>query len=155
MKFKVKDMDIATGGLSIVLLNEKDALKMDLHAMDRVVVRKGKKTHTAVVDIGETKKAIPPGRIGFFEEMLDDIKAKAGEIVDVSIAKKPVSVQYIKKKLDGKKLTKKEIDAIINDVDSWDLDNLIGWIQYEMRTRLNELSTDDIVEEYALVNDGR
>jgi len=52
-------------------------------------------------------------------------------------------------------MTREEmIDAIINDVDSWDLDNLIGWIQYEMRTRLNELSTDDIVEEYAMVTDG-
>ena len=52
-------------------------------------------------------------------------------------------------------MTREEmIDAIINDVDNWDLDNLIGWIQHEMRTRLNELSTDDIVEEYVMVTDG-
>ena len=49
-------------------------------------------------------------------------------------------------------MTREEmIDAIVNDVDNWDLDNLIGWIQYEMRAKLNDLSTDDIFEEYVMV----
>ncbi|MGB0641685.1 MAG: hypothetical protein ACPGTU_20300 [Myxococcota bacterium] len=49
-------------------------------------------------------------------------------------------------------MTREEmIDAIVNDVDNWDLDNIFEWIQHEMRTRLNDLSTDDIVEEYSMV----
>ncbi len=43
MKLKVKDMDIATGGVLVAILNEKDALKLDLHALDRIKIKKGKK----------------------------------------------------------------------------------------------------------------
>ncbi|MBD3310167.1 AMP phosphorylase [Candidatus Woesearchaeota archaeon] len=116
MRLRVKDMDIATGGVSIVLLNSKDALEMDLHAMDRVLVNKGKIMHTAIVDIGESRKAVRPGKIGFFEETMDDMRAREGDVVEVSVANKPVSVQYIKKKLEGKILTRKEIDCIVKDI---------------------------------------
>ena len=43
MQFKVKDMDIATGGIMIVILNEKDAHKLDLRSGDRVLVSYKKK----------------------------------------------------------------------------------------------------------------
>ena len=42
MKLKVKDMDIATGSILVVILNEKDAQKLDIHAKDRVKIKKGK-----------------------------------------------------------------------------------------------------------------
>ena len=36
MKLKVKDIDIATGGPLVIILNEKDAVKLDIHHMDRI-----------------------------------------------------------------------------------------------------------------------
>ena len=49
-------------------------------------------------------------------------------------------------------MTREEmIDAIVNDVDNWDLDNIFEWIQNEMRAKLNGLSIDDIAEEYSMV----
>lgn len=116
MKFKVKDMDIATGDIQIVILNEKDAQEYDLHPMDRLVVKKGKKKTVAILDIAESKKAVPPGQIGFFEEALDAINAKHGDTVTIDFAEKPKSVQYIKKKLNGKTLTADELRAIVQDI---------------------------------------
>jgi len=116
MKLKVKDVDIATGGIKICLLNEADALRMDLHSLDRVVVKKGNKKTIAALDIAESNRVVSPGKIGLFEEVLDTLNAKAGDTVDVELAKKPASVRYIKKKLDGYELKKHEIHQIIADI---------------------------------------
>ncbi|MEM4263817.1 MAG: thymidine phosphorylase, partial [Candidatus Woesearchaeota archaeon] len=116
MKFSVKDMDIATGGVKIALLNEKDAKHLDLHHNDRIIVKKGKKQTTAVLDIAESSKAVPKGKIGLFEEVLDALNAVQGDTVEISTAKKPLSVSYIKKKLDGTPLNYEETYSIIKDI---------------------------------------
>lgn len=116
MKLKVKDMDIATGGILIALINQHDARLLDLHAMDRVSVRKGKRKTVAVVDIAESGKAAKKGTVGLFEEVLDIIKAKHGDIVEVHIEKKPESVRWIKEKLNGKELNAKKIYTIVEDI---------------------------------------
>ena len=116
MKLKVKDVNIATGGPLVVILNRGDARKLDLHLMDRIKVKKGRKTETVVVNIAESKKAVRPGYIGVFEEVIDSLKLKHNDIVDISMARKPLSLEFIRKKLDGEKLNKKEIDQIVWDI---------------------------------------
>ena len=116
MKLKVKDMDIATGGPLIAILNQDDAHKLDLYVLDRIKIRKGKKIETVVVDIAESEKAVPHGRLGVFEEVIDSLGLKDKDEVEISIARKPLSLGIIKKKLDGGTLTKKEVHQIIWDV---------------------------------------
>lgn len=116
MKLKVKDMDIATGGIKVVLLNKKNADELDLHHMDRIRVVKGKKSAVAVLDIAESSKAVPRGKIGLFEEVMDSLNAKSGQTVKIKLAKKPDSVSHIKKKLEGHELNKKEIENIVKDI---------------------------------------
>ncbi len=116
MKLKVRDMDVETGGIRIVILNKEDAIKLDLHPGDRVRISKGKRKQIAVVDVAVSPKSVPPGKIGMFEEILKDIKAKHGDVVHVMIEDKPKTVYYIKKKLKGAKLSYKEIYAIIKDI---------------------------------------
>ncbi len=121
MKLRVKDMDIETGGILIALLNENDARKLDLHPEDRIGIYHGKKKAIAVLDIAESKKACPEGEVGLFEEMLDLLNAKDKDEVEVVIESKPVSLKFIKKKLDGKRLKPKEIEAIVKDIVSNEL----------------------------------
>lgn len=116
MKLKVKDMDIATGGVQVAILNEEDARKLDLYYEDRIVIRKGRKNTTAVVDIGESEKAVSHGSIGLFEEVLDAINGKDKDIIEIDLQEKPKSVYNIKKKLEGFKLNKNEIDEIVKDI---------------------------------------
>ncbi len=115
MKFTVKDMDIATGGIKVVILNAKDAASLDLHSEDRLKIKKGKKETVAVVDIAESKEAVPYGKVGLFEEVIDKLHAKSGDRVEIFLEKKPESVKFIRKKLNGKELTQKEIFAIVKD----------------------------------------
>ncbi len=124
MKLKVKDVNLSTGGPLIVVLNKEDSSKMDLHALDRVKIKKDEKYIVAVVNICENK-GIRSGEIGLFEEVFDKLGVKENELVDVSIEKKPDSISYIKKKLDRQELSSEEINAIIKDV----VDNTISEVE--------------------------
>lgn len=116
MKLIIKDMDIATGGTQVVLLNERDALKLDLHHGDRVLVSKGKKKTVAILDIAESGKAVSCGHVGLFEEVLDIIKAKDKDVVKIDVAEKPLTIGYIRKKLDKQELSSNEISEIVKDI---------------------------------------
>ncbi len=116
MKLRVKDMDIATGGPRIVILNEHDARKYDLHAADRVKITLGSKKTIAIVDLSENGKTVSRGTIGLFEETLKALGAREKSDVHVAIANKPNSIRHIKKKLDGKALAQQETREIIDDV---------------------------------------
>ncbi len=116
MKLKVKDIDIATGWPLVAVLNDFDALKIDLHHGDRVKIKKGNKSVIAIIDISESKKTVSSGQIALYEEVLTKLNVKSGNLVDVSLVEKPVSIQYIKKKLKGKKLSYEEFYQIIDDI---------------------------------------
>jgi AMP phosphorylase len=116
MKLKVKDMDIETGGVKVVLLHKHDAALLDLHTLDRIKIKKGNKIQTVVLDIAASSKPIKPGQIGCFDEVVKSLKLKKNETVKIMPAKKPLSIEFIKKKLDGLKLNKNEIDQIVWDI---------------------------------------
>ncbi|MBI4145632.1 AMP phosphorylase [Candidatus Woesearchaeota archaeon] len=116
MRLPVKDMDIATGSVRVVILNQQDAARMDLHANDRLFLRKGGRKAIAILDVAESEKAVPPGRIGLFEEVLDALNAKHNDIVDFILARKPESIDSIKLKMDGKELTPSQINGIVKDI---------------------------------------
>ena len=118
MKLKVKELGISTGGSLIVIINQHDAEKLGLHETDRIKIEKGRKLETVVIDIASNSKLIGKGEIGLFEEVRESLKVKNKNIVEISLAKKPLALDFIRKKLDGGKLTKKEIDQIV-----WDISN--------------------------------
>src|SRR3989338_6494291 len=116
MKLKIKDIAIASGGPLIAVMNSKDAAMFDIHVMDRIKIKKGKIIETVVVDIAQSKKVVPKGRLGVFEEVIRSLNLKNNDIVDIAIARKPLSIDYIKKKLDGQRLSKEEINQIVWDI---------------------------------------
>jgi len=112
-KLKVKPIEIETGK-PIVVLSREDAMDLSVHMADRLRVRKGKKEATVIVDISE--KMLKPGEMGVFEEVKAELKLKKGDTLEVRVAEPPVSVEYIKKKLNGAKLNEREIHTIIKDI---------------------------------------
>src|SRR3989344_5875357 len=116
MKFRVKDMDIASGGILIAILNQKDAAKLDLHSGDRILLRNDCSEATCILDISESDKAVPEGKIGLFEEVLDRLRLKNNSIVTLRFTGKPESVVHIRDKLYGKRLTYQELYHIMDDI---------------------------------------
>ncbi|MBR9699027.1 AMP phosphorylase [Candidatus Woesearchaeota archaeon] len=114
MKLRVKHLKTETGGPLVAIINEKDAEVLDLHAADRIKIFYNGQIETAVIDI--TESLIPKGFIGVYDEVLASLKLKNKDVVRIRLAKKPLSIDYIKKKLDGEHLTKKEIDQLVWDI---------------------------------------
>lgn len=116
MKKRVKDIGISSGGSFIALISEKEAALNDLHALDRIKIKSSRNEIIAVLDISVHAKDLNNGYIGLFEEAYNALNIKNGEYVEISIEKKPISVDYIKKKLNNKELNFEEINQIIKDL---------------------------------------
>ncbi|HII71731.1 TPA: thymidine phosphorylase, partial [Candidatus Woesearchaeota archaeon] len=116
MRFQVKDVDITTGGTLVCILNHHDVKDLDLHPNDRLRVSKGNKSTIAVLDIAESSKLVPKGKIGLMEEVLDKLGAKQNDTVTIALDEKPKSIALIKKKLDGGQLTPEDMMLIVDDI---------------------------------------
>jgi AMP phosphorylase len=116
MKLKVKYVNLSTGGPIVAVINEEDAKKLDLYALDRLKIKRERtnKDIVAVVDI--STKGVKPGEIGLFDETIKKLDVPEGTHVEVEESERPKSLEFIKKKLDGSTLTKDEIDSIIEDI---------------------------------------
>jgi AMP phosphorylase len=113
MKTKLFRID---AGKLICVLNDVDAAELGVMAGDRVEIfnKRTKKCTVALVDT--TSIAVQENNIGLFEEVIDKIKAKAKEQLEVTPIPKLKSVDYIRKKMNGEKLNKEEIFEIVKDI---------------------------------------
>ena len=113
MELKVRRIDIEAGGYEIIL-NEEDAKELGVYPQDRVKVRKEGMILTAIVNLSQS--VIKEGEVGMFIEISEKLNVKNGDKVKVIPTSRPLSVDYIKKKINGEKLTRDEIYEIIKDI---------------------------------------
>lgn len=115
-------IEINSGKQFIVVLNKKTAHILDLHVDDRVKVRNGKNEITAILQISE--EGFYDNHIGLYMETWKELKARRGQRIRISLAEKPLSTQFVRKKLEGHRLEPKEIDEIIKDITEDDLSDI-------------------------------
>ena len=120
-EFTVKRIDLDTGTHEIIL-NLEDARDLSLNREDRVKVIGGKKTISAKVDITDT--LIETGTIGTFRKTFRALDLEEDQKVRLMPTSKPVSVDFIRKKMDGHELTRSELEAIIKDLISGSISNI-------------------------------
>lgn len=124
MKLKAKNLNISTGYVHIVIMNEKDAKTFDISPGDRIIkLFYGERELVVAVDI-TTEKSMPPGYIYLMKEVTNYLKVKDNSIINFEMAKKAVSTKFIRKKLGGEALSKKEIHAIIDDIEKGNLTDI-------------------------------
>ena len=115
LKLTVRHIDVETGGMPTISLNEEFAKANDISPMDRVLVRNAKgRVLVAAVDTSE--EIIKPTEVGLFEDVWKKLLANEGEIVTITPILKPESVKYIRKKMDKEELFDDEIHAIVKDI---------------------------------------
>lgn len=113
MKLRVKFLKLSSGGPLIAALNPEDAQGLDLHPLDRIKILFDHSVETVVIDSGSD---IPKGMIGLFEEVARLFSLREGQEVEIKLARKPLSIDIIKKKLDGGHLNKKEFKQLVWDI---------------------------------------
>jgi len=101
-------------GQNEIVLNEVQAKQLDLGLMDRVRLLLRRKETNAIVD--HCEQCVKYGEIGLFTEVAKALGAKKGDRISVDLAKRPESLDFIRKKLDGGILKESEIKAIISDL---------------------------------------
>jgi putative thymidine phosphorylase len=158
MQFKSYKIPIRTGNKFVAVLTPEDALKLDLKTGDRIKVSnpndKSGLLLTAFIDISDDK-SVKVGNIGLFSETFNKLKLKHKGKIQVELMEKPDSVEYIKAKLNGKKLTKEQINEIIKDVVEDDLTDveLTYLVSGCYMHGLSDQETADLTR--AIVNNGK
>jgi len=111
----VKPFDIRAERM-ISVMSKTDAGELGLMPLDRVELRVlgSKKSIVTVVDV--TNSMVKPNEIGVFKDVKEKLGLKRGSQVKVTPVPKPDSLNYIKKKLEGKELNEKEIMEIVKDI---------------------------------------
>ncbi len=111
---KTKKVDIGSGDEINILLNEADSEKIGIHEGDIVAFRW--KDTEIYVEANETRTEVAPGEVGLFEELWSEYKISDGEHVTVDLVQRPESMEFIKKKILGHKLTEEELMMIMKEV---------------------------------------
>jgi len=113
MKLKVKFLKLSAGR-PVAILHKKFAEKASIHTDDRILISKNHRKIAAVVDVA--LGLLKENEIAVSTEISSVIKLKENDIADVELSTKPESLSLIRKKLECRRLDKKEIEEIIQDI---------------------------------------
>ena len=110
---RARCFDISSGS-KIAVLNEREAHENDLYTSHRVVLRCNGKEAVAILDL--SVDLVSKGEIGLFSELADELGANEGTKVEILHMQRPLSIEYIKKKIEGKPLSSTEIGSIMSEL---------------------------------------
>ena len=116
MKLKIKFLEWSTGMLG-AMLNKKIADKLGVQSRDRISIKTLSKNQREFFTFVNTIDGlVKEDQIAVSSETKERIGLKNNQQVEVSLAQTPKSLKYIKKKLDGEKLSQEEIIEILKDI---------------------------------------
>ena len=140
MKLAVRLVDIAARG---VLLHLQDAKSLGIFPGDRVEIMNPSSGISIADYVETTSSLIEQGKIGIYHQTNQNLQVAEGEPVEVRIADRPVSLDYIRKKMDGNRLSREEISMIVSDIVSEKLSpsELTAFV---IASYINQLDIDEI-----------
>jgi len=110
---RAKCFDLTAGG-KIVVLNETEANENDLYAGHRVILRNKGKESIAILDV--SSDLVLRGEVGLFAELSDDLGVMDGAEIEIQHMQRPSSIEFIKKKMEGRQLSRGEMDVIMREL---------------------------------------
>jgi len=103
------------GGGPTLFLHPFDVHRMGLHAGESVRVTIGTLPDApAIVNVSAT--LVQPGEAGLSGELVGRAGALTGQPVTLAVARRVTSVQWIRHKLDGGRLSPEQIQAVVRDI---------------------------------------
>jgi AMP phosphorylase len=135
-----KVLDIEYRG---ILLNRDDARTIGVLDGDRVEVINEEKKTAAQAFVTTTATMFPQGTAGVYQVTNRKLRLEGGESLEVRAVGRPASIDFIKKKMDGGKLSMEETQSIVREI----VDDTLspGEISaYLVSTYINGLDMDEI-----------
>ena len=116
MKLKLRLLKWSTG-LPVAMLHEKTAEKIGVHSKDRIFIETiSSHPIKSSVILDTVRGMIKEDEIAVSSELGEKLGVHNGKNVLVTISYPPESLNFIKKKLNKKRLSEEEIGAIIKDI---------------------------------------
>jgi AMP phosphorylase len=112
MKLKTRLLPFESANFTVIL-DHNVAKKLDVKLGDRVIVRFNGRSLTAIVN---TAKDFPIDSIGIYTNLARVLGISEGDEVEVEATSPPLSLQIIRKKLQGLKLESDEIYLLVKDI---------------------------------------
>ncbi len=112
MQLKAAPLEIEAGGPLVVVMNQQDAAELGVISSDRIFLRHGENHVICILNIGTENI---PGELGLYREVTNRLGVSEGEMVSVELARRPESVDYIREKVNGQRLTSWKIERIVGD----------------------------------------
>ena len=113
MRLKADVLNIEAGGPLIVVMNRDDAAELGVISSDRVFLRYHGEHAICILNISTEDE---PGILGIYREVKDTLGVEEGSLVEVELARRPESIDYIREKINGQRLTPWKIQRIVGDV---------------------------------------
>ncbi len=162
--FKAKKVDINSKGEVFVFIHENDANELSLQANERVKVFKSDKKNRNIVCevkiIGNSidkggRACIKKNEIGLVESTFTKLNLIPGSKVSIAPASKPKSIEYVKRKFNGGRISAKEFEEIIQEI----VDNKYSKVEityFVLACTAHKLNMDEIIGlTKAMVNVGK
>lgn len=113
MRLKIKFLKLRAG-VPVAMLNEETASELGIKTRDRISIETSSREMNTLVDT--VGKFVGKNEIVVSAEIRKRLKLKKNQKVDVNLAFPPKSLSFIKKKLENKPLSQKQIKEIISDI---------------------------------------
>jgi len=119
---KIKKLDYTAGKENIIALNKQEAWHNGLRAGDRIAVTWNSTKFIAIINTTTSK--VTQGEVGIYHDLWEKFKIRNNEIAELHFLKRAESVEAIKKKLLGKRLTEGDFNAVVKDIVSERISNI-------------------------------
>ena len=150
MKLIAKDYNVDAVILRVII-HDDDCKEIGVKEGDRVRID-GSRSY--VVTANKSDTLVKRGEVLMPRNVMDKVGAKDGMEVNVVFSPIPESARSVRKKMDGQKLTKDEINAVVNDILEAKL-SLIETSAWLTALYINGMDVDEIADmTMAMVNTG-
>jgi len=105
----------------IVFLNKEDAIKLEFKEGDKIIVSNPIEGYRLIATLIVADDLVEPGYIMIPNFIAKKIRVSHGDNVELSLAPYPKSIDIIRKKIAGERLTQSEILTIIKDIVSYEI----------------------------------
>jgi len=113
MELTATPLEIEAGGPLVVVMNRQDAADLSVNSSDRIFLRHKDKHAVCILNISSNGVK---GELGVYKEVTKRLGLKKGDALNVEPARRPESLDFIREKVNGERLTPWKIQRIVGDV---------------------------------------